>query len=230
MLAAAGALGRLGVHSGDRVALVGVNSTRYLTVDVAVGLAGAVSVPLHPTSPPAELDEILAASGARLLLVGAPDVLARLSELRARVPVVSFCPGPAPPGVVAWDDFLALGERDRRRPGRRAPRPGGAGRPGHHPLHLGHDRAAQGGRLHPPAARLDGPDHGRAAALDRQDAARRLPVVPAHEPRRRGHPWRLCPLLAAGAGADRLPGRPPPGPRGVAPGAADDLLLGAPAV
>ncbi|HET6813026.1 MAG TPA: AMP-binding protein [Actinomycetota bacterium] len=109
MLAAAGALARLGVQSGDRVALVGVNSTRYLTVDVAVGLAGAVSVPLHPTSPPAELDEILAASGARLLLVGAPDVLARLGELRARVPVVSFCPGSTPPGVLAWGDFLALG-------------------------------------------------------------------------------------------------------------------------
>ncbi|HEU4399652.1 MAG TPA: SDR family oxidoreductase, partial [Actinomycetota bacterium] len=76
MLAAAGALARLGVHPGDRVALAGVNSSRYLTVDVAIGLAGAVSVPLHPTSPPAELDEILAASGARLLLVGAPDVLA----------------------------------------------------------------------------------------------------------------------------------------------------------
>ncbi|HEX3211944.1 MAG TPA: SDR family oxidoreductase, partial [Actinomycetota bacterium] len=109
MLAAAGALERLGAQPGDRVALVGVNSTRYLTLDVAVGLAGAVSVPLHPTSPPAELDEILAASAARLLLVGAPDVLARLAELRAWVPVVSFCPGPAPPGVVAWDDFLALG-------------------------------------------------------------------------------------------------------------------------
>src|SRR4029453_16676688 len=67
-LAAAGALARLGVRRGDRVALAGVNSTRYLTVDVAVGLAGAVSVPLHPTSPPNELDEILAASGARLLL------------------------------------------------------------------------------------------------------------------------------------------------------------------
>jgi long-chain acyl-CoA synthetase len=109
MLAAAGALTRLGVHPGDRVALVGVNSTRYLTVDVAVGLAGAVSVPLHPTSPPVELDEILAASGARLLLVGAPDVLARLGELRATLPVVSFCPGPPPDGVLGWAEFLALG-------------------------------------------------------------------------------------------------------------------------
>ena len=97
---------------GDRVAVVGLNSTRYLTVDVAVGLAGAVGVPLHPTSPPAELDQVLAASGARLLLVGAPAVLARLGELGARLPVVSFCPGPAPAGVLAWADFLGAGAAD----------------------------------------------------------------------------------------------------------------------
>jgi long-chain acyl-CoA synthetase len=112
MLAAAGALRRLGVGAGDRVAVVGLNSSRYLTVDVAVGLAGAVGVPLHPTSPPAELDDVLAASGARLLLVGAPAVLSRLGELRARLPVVSFCPGPAPSGVLAWADFLGSGAAD----------------------------------------------------------------------------------------------------------------------
>jgi long-chain acyl-CoA synthetase len=92
--------------------VVGLNSTRYLTVDVAIGLAGAVGVPLHPTSPPAELDEILTASGARLLLVGAPAVLGRLGELRVRLPVVSFCPGPAPAGVLAWADFLGTGAAD----------------------------------------------------------------------------------------------------------------------
>jgi long-chain acyl-CoA synthetase len=112
MLAAAGALRRLGVRPADRVAVVGLNSTRYLAVDVAVGLAGAVGVPLHPTSPPAELDEVLAASGARLLLVGAPAVLSRLGELRVRLPVVSFCPGPAPAGVLAWADFLSSGADD----------------------------------------------------------------------------------------------------------------------
>jgi long-chain acyl-CoA synthetase len=112
MLAAAGALRRLGVRPGDRVAVVGLNSTRYLTVDVAVGLAGAVGVPLHPTSPPAELNDILAASGARLLLVGAPAVLGRLGELRHRLQVVSFCPGPAPSGVLTWEDFLSSGAAD----------------------------------------------------------------------------------------------------------------------
>jgi long-chain acyl-CoA synthetase len=112
MLAAAGALRRMGVGPGDRVAVVGLNSTRYLTVDVAVGLAGAVGVPLHPTSPPVELDDVLAASGARLLLVGAPAVLARLGELRTCLPVVSFCSGPAPAGVLAWADFLGSGAAD----------------------------------------------------------------------------------------------------------------------
>ena len=33
------------LEKGDRVAIVGFNSTRYLTVEVAVGLLGAVSVP-----------------------------------------------------------------------------------------------------------------------------------------------------------------------------------------
>ncbi|MBM4237478.1 MAG: AMP-binding protein, partial [Euryarchaeota archaeon] len=61
---AASALSKLGVGKGDRVALVGRNSTRYLTVDVAIGLAGAVSVPLYYTSPPSEIDEIVSASGS----------------------------------------------------------------------------------------------------------------------------------------------------------------------
>ncbi|MHB0879212.1 MAG: SDR family oxidoreductase, partial [Anaerolineae bacterium] len=66
ILAAAAALRRLGIGAGDRVGIVGLNSSRYLALDVAIGLVGAVSVPLYYTSPPAELDQILSASGARL--------------------------------------------------------------------------------------------------------------------------------------------------------------------
>jgi long-chain acyl-CoA synthetase len=116
MLAAAIALRRLGISTGDRVAIVGLNSTRYLLLDVAIGLVGAVSVPLYYTSPPSEIDDILAASGARLLLVGAPDVLARLGELRAPIPVVSFCrelpTGDLTRTTLAWDAFLAGGALD----------------------------------------------------------------------------------------------------------------------
>ena len=113
MLAAAGALRSLGIGRGDRVAIVGLNSTRYLTLDVAIGLLGAASVPLDYTSPPAELDAIIQASGSRLLLIGAPRLLERLSELTAQIPIVSFCRGQPPSNlprkVMPWDEFLALG-------------------------------------------------------------------------------------------------------------------------
>jgi long-chain acyl-CoA synthetase len=113
ILAAAGALTALGVVPGERVAIVGLNNTRYLTLDAAIGLIGAVSVPLYYTSPPAEIDHILSASGARLLLVGAPKILDRLGEIQADLPVVSFWRQPVPSSlgreVMTWEAFLALG-------------------------------------------------------------------------------------------------------------------------
>lgn len=110
ILAAASALRALGVERGDRVALVGLNSTRYLILDVAIGLAGAVSVPLYYTSPPAEIDPILQASGARLLFIGAPRLLDRLGELQTRLPVISFLEQPgSQKEVTPWATFLSLG-------------------------------------------------------------------------------------------------------------------------
>jgi long-chain acyl-CoA synthetase len=117
-LEASSALREMGVRPGDRVAIVGRNSTRYLALDVAIGLAGAVSVPLYYTSPPAEIDGILRSSGARLLLVGAPSVLERLGELTSGVAIVSFCRETAPRGPAAramgWEDFLEKGRRGAR--------------------------------------------------------------------------------------------------------------------
>lgn len=113
-LHATGALQAMGIEKGDRIAVVGHNSTRMLSLDIAIGLLGAVSVPLYYTSPPAEIDGILTDSGARLLLVGAPGVLARVGELRSDVQVVSFCRNPASHGscwpILAWEDFLAKGD------------------------------------------------------------------------------------------------------------------------
>ncbi len=110
MLAAVSALRALGIQRGDRVALVGLNSTRYLTLDVAIGLAGAASVPLYYTSPPADIDAILQASGARLLFIGAPQLLERLAELKTELPVISFLERPVcEKKVMEWGKFLSLG-------------------------------------------------------------------------------------------------------------------------
>ena len=77
-----------------------------------------MSVPLYYTSPPAEIDHILSASGARLLLVGAPKILERLGEIQADLPVVSFCREPVPAGlgreVISWEAFLAWGQDAQR--------------------------------------------------------------------------------------------------------------------
>jgi long-chain acyl-CoA synthetase len=108
--AATAALRGLGIRTGDRVAIVGLNSSRYLSLDVAIGLVGAASVPLYYTSPPAEIDALVRSSNARLLLIGAPQVLARANELHCAVPMVSFGTGaPVPAGVLGWASFLALG-------------------------------------------------------------------------------------------------------------------------
>lgn len=110
ILAAAGAMQVLGVKAGDRVALTGLNSTKYVAVDIAIGILGAVSVPLYYTSPPSEIDQVLQASGAKLLFVGIPGLLRRVDELKAEVLVVSFCREAAPAnvkGVVSWETFLA---------------------------------------------------------------------------------------------------------------------------
>ena len=125
IVAASGALRALGVGRGHRVALVGLNSSRYLALDTAIGLSGAVSVPLYYTSPIAEIGEIVKASEARLLLVGAPDVLAHVASLQGMVPIASFCRGPVPAGlsrwILSWEAFLALGRgalRPRQPPAR----------------------------------------------------------------------------------------------------------------
>ena len=65
ILKAAGALTALGIKPGERIAIVGLNSTRYLALNTAIGLIGAVSVPLYYTSPPREIDHILKASGVK---------------------------------------------------------------------------------------------------------------------------------------------------------------------
>jgi long-chain acyl-CoA synthetase len=67
-----------GVEHGDRVALWAGTRVEWAIVDLAIALAGAVSVPIYPTVTGAQAHEILAHSGARALVVEGPAQLARL--------------------------------------------------------------------------------------------------------------------------------------------------------
>jgi long-chain acyl-CoA synthetase len=114
IIKAAWALKSMGIKEGDRVALVGNNSTKYLTMDCAIGLAGAVSVPLYYTSPPDDIDRIVEASGSKALFVGASGILKKIDELTVDVPVITFCRKPPKEKInreiISWEKFLSKGK------------------------------------------------------------------------------------------------------------------------
>ncbi len=108
------AVNRMGIHSGDRVAVVGFNSTCYFVIDAAIGLSGGVSVPLYYSSPVSELTDIINDCGARLLFVGVPEIMEKLAAAGLKIPVVSFCREMPqcrlPENFMNWQDFLTLGD------------------------------------------------------------------------------------------------------------------------
>ncbi|UCG71108.1 MAG: AMP-binding protein [Thermoplasmata archaeon] len=114
ILKAASTLKAMGIEKGDRIALVGLNSTRFLTMDVAIGISGAVSVPLYYTSPPEEIDKVVSVSGSKILLVGSPKILEKIDDLTTDIPVVSFSRKPPKKkpnrSLITWEEFLVKGK------------------------------------------------------------------------------------------------------------------------
>lgn len=112
ILKASASLKKLKIQKGDKVALVGFNSTRYLILDVAIGLVGGISVPLYYTSSLEEIKEILKDSGARMLFIGTPNILRKFKDLETEINLISFSreSEELPPHIMGWDDFLNLGE------------------------------------------------------------------------------------------------------------------------
>ena len=77
----AGALARLSVQPGDRVAVLGLNSHRYLEIYLAVPASGRVVVPLNTRHAEPELRYTLEDAGARLLITDRdPGALAKSVE------------------------------------------------------------------------------------------------------------------------------------------------------
>jgi long-chain acyl-CoA synthetase len=95
----AGALGDLGISAGDRVAILALNSDRYLEYFFACWTIGAVVVPLNIRWAAEELIMALQDAGARLLFID--DAFLHLCEqLTAASPAVR--------------DVVYMGEGNRR--------------------------------------------------------------------------------------------------------------------
>jgi long-chain acyl-CoA synthetase len=83
----AGVLTRLGIQPGDRVAILALNSHRYLEVYLAVPASGRVVVPLNTRHAEPELRYALEDAGARLLITDRdPGALAKVVERVVTLP------------------------------------------------------------------------------------------------------------------------------------------------
>ena len=112
--AAAGLIDK-GVGPGDRVGILAENGVDWLTADIAVLAAGAVDVPIHAPSSPAQVEYQLRHSGAKTLVVSnqaqADKVLASLEQLPDLGLLVSFAPINTGGRIkhLTWEALIHLG-------------------------------------------------------------------------------------------------------------------------
>jgi acyl-CoA synthetase (AMP-forming)/AMP-acid ligase II len=105
----AGGLQSIGVEPGDRVAVLALNSDRYLESYAAVPWAGAVVVPLNTRWSATENIYAINDSGAKALLVDdtfaalAASVLAETSSVRA---VIHIGDAPTPAGMTPYEHLI----------------------------------------------------------------------------------------------------------------------------
>jgi long-chain acyl-CoA synthetase len=105
----AGALRHLGVTKGGRVAVLMLNSTRYLELYLAVAWAGAIIVPLNIRWSVAENRSALEDCAARLLVVD-DAFLEAGKALAAAIPALTLVhadDGAPPAGVIGYESLLA---------------------------------------------------------------------------------------------------------------------------
>jgi long-chain acyl-CoA synthetase len=111
----AGALTALGVKRGDRVALLALNSDRYFELMYAIPWIGAVMVPINTRLAAAEIEYILADSGAVALLVDA-NMAHHLTALEDRMhavrEVIWLDDISSPDGMLHYEDLTAYDVAD----------------------------------------------------------------------------------------------------------------------
>ena len=119
-----------GINPGDRIALLSANRWEWQVTDMAVLLAGAISVPIYPTSSTSQVGYVLAHSGARMCVLDSAGQMAKiaasLADLTTLERIVAFenhrpdseAAGGAPwttawpsPKITLhqWSDVLAMG-------------------------------------------------------------------------------------------------------------------------
>ncbi len=107
------ALSDLGLEPGDRVGIISRNCAHWVLADMAIILAGLVSVPVYPTANAATVGKIVKHSGTRVLFVGKIDEpSSQLSELPDEVRTIAF-PYEEATGEMTWDALRETADAGR---------------------------------------------------------------------------------------------------------------------
>src|SRR6202012_4376769 len=88
----------IGIHKGDRLALIIENGPDYVYYDQALQQIGAVNTSIYPTLSEAEIEYILNDSEARTILVGTPFLLRKVYKIANNCPSLMRI-------ILAFDDL-----------------------------------------------------------------------------------------------------------------------------
>ena len=118
----AGGLHALGIVPGERVAILSENRAEWALTDWGALLGGIPDVPIYSTLTAPQVAFILRDSGARVVFASTEEQLEKALKAKESCPqeirVVVFDPvGNLPEGVMAWEEFLRLGEETLRERG-----------------------------------------------------------------------------------------------------------------
>jgi long-chain acyl-CoA synthetase len=116
----------LGIAPGDRVAILCRTRPEWTYCDFGACQAGAVVVPIYPTNSPEECEWVAGDSEARAIVCENAEQVAKIAEVRAKLPrlehVIVIDPEGAPADAIALEDLRARGrgagdraELERRR-------------------------------------------------------------------------------------------------------------------
>src|SRR5207244_6068874 len=97
---AARGLSSLGVHRGDRVAILSENRPEWAIADFACLTGGMTDVPIYPTLPADQIAYILKDSGAVAIFVSTKIQAEKIREIRSQLPSLKT--------VISFDDLPGL--------------------------------------------------------------------------------------------------------------------------
>lgn len=101
----AAALKRLGIQPGDHVAILSKNCAHWIMADLAIMMAGAISIPIYPSLGAESIAEILEHSESKAIIVGNLDQFESQKKNFPKIPLIGVKMYNVSDGE-SWEDII----------------------------------------------------------------------------------------------------------------------------